>query len=161
MSFGSRGHRPRGQDCTSPRLAQLVVAGLTLEHAQSAIAALSSNNFANAQVDVDHRSGLRTVQIYVVGDVQRPRSIRTSVRYRLRSTPWATPARRDQRAVRSHRFDTYRGKQLVREIDLYDFLLNGVHDDEERCRSKRDTLLVPPTGPQVAVSGMVKAARNL
>jgi protein involved in polysaccharide export with SLBB domain len=49
----------------------------------------------------------------------------------------------------------YRGKQLVEDIDLYDFLLHGVRNSGARFESG-DTLLVPPAGAQVAVSGAVK-----
>jgi protein involved in polysaccharide export with SLBB domain len=48
----------------------------------------------------------------------------------------------------------YRGQQLVAESDLYDFLLHGVQG-EDRLQAG-DTLLVPPTGPQVALYGAVK-----
>jgi protein involved in polysaccharide export with SLBB domain len=48
----------------------------------------------------------------------------------------------------------YRGKQLVREIDLYDFLLRGVRSDVDRLLPG-DTILVPPAGSQVSVEGMV------
>ena len=44
----------------------------------------------------------------------------------------------------------YRGDQLVREVDLYDFLLKGVRSGVERLLPG-DTLLVPPAGPQVTV----------
>ncbi len=48
----------------------------------------------------------------------------------------------------------YRGKQLIGEIDLYDFLLHGVQS-EDRLQAG-DTVLVPPAGPQIAVFGAVK-----
>ncbi len=48
-----------------------------------------------------------------------------------------------------------RGNTLVREVDLYDFLLHGVRADVERMEPG-DTILVPAAGPQVEVSGMVK-----
>jgi len=48
----------------------------------------------------------------------------------------------------------YRGKQLVREIDLYDFLLRGVRSNVDRLLPG-DTILVPPVGSQVSVEGMV------
>ena len=48
----------------------------------------------------------------------------------------------------------YRGKELVGEIDLYDFLLHGVQS-EDRLQAG-DTVLVPPAGPQIAVYGAVK-----
>jgi protein involved in polysaccharide export with SLBB domain len=49
----------------------------------------------------------------------------------------------------------YRGQQLVEDVDLYDFLLHGIRNGSARFESG-DTLLVPPAGPQVAVSGAVK-----
>ncbi len=49
----------------------------------------------------------------------------------------------------------YRGKQLVEDVDLYDFLLHGIRNGSVRFESG-DTLLVPPAGPQVAIFGAVK-----
>ena len=43
----------------------------------------------------------------------------------------------------------------VGEVDLYDFFLHGVRSDDDRLEAG-DTLLVPPAGPQVAVSGAVR-----
>ena len=49
----------------------------------------------------------------------------------------------------------YRGAQLIREVDLYDFLLHGVRSEIDRLEPG-DTLLVPPVGAQVSVAGMVR-----
>ena len=49
----------------------------------------------------------------------------------------------------------YRGKQLVEEVDAYDLLLHGVGADLKRLENG-DSLLVPPMGGQVTVSGMVR-----
>jgi protein involved in polysaccharide export with SLBB domain len=48
-----------------------------------------------------------------------------------------------------------RGTQVVEDVDLYDFLLHGLRGSSARFESG-DTLLVPPAGAQVAVSGAVK-----
>jgi protein involved in polysaccharide export with SLBB domain len=48
----------------------------------------------------------------------------------------------------------YRGGTLVRQIDLYDFLLRGIRSNVDRLLPG-DTILVPPVGPQVTVEGMV------
>jgi protein involved in polysaccharide export with SLBB domain len=135
-----------------PEAGSLVVAGLTLQQARSVIGGALKKQFNDAQVDVTV-ARLRTVRIYVVGDVQRPGAYDLS----SLSTPInALYAAGGPTGVGSLRFARhYRGKQLVREIDLYDFLLNGIRSGEERLQSG-DTLLIPPAGPQVAVSGMVK-----
>jgi polysaccharide export outer membrane protein len=49
----------------------------------------------------------------------------------------------------------YRGKQLIEEVDAYDLLLRGVGSDAQRLENG-DSLLVPPVGAQVTVSGMVR-----
>ncbi len=135
-----------------PEAGTLVVAGLTLQHAQSAIAGALKQQFHNVQVDVTI-ARLRTVRIYVVGDVQRPGAYDLSSLSTPINALYAAGGPTSVGSLRIVRH--YRGKQLVREVDLYDFLLNGSHIDEERLQSG-DTLLIPPAGPQVAVFGMVK-----
>ena len=48
-----------------------------------------------------------------------------------------------------------RGRQELEEIDAYDLLLHGVTPDAKRLENG-DTLLVPPAGAQVTVTGMVR-----
>lgn len=135
-----------------PEAGPLVVAGLTLQRAQLSIEDALKRQFHNARVDVSV-AHLRSVRVYVVGDVQRPGA------YELNSlsTPLnALYAAGGPTGIGSLRLVRhYRGKQLIREVDLYDFLLHGVRMDDERLQAG-DTLLVPPAGPQVAVTGMVK-----
>jgi protein involved in polysaccharide export with SLBB domain len=135
-----------------PEAGPMVIAGLTLQRAQAAIAAALTPQYHNVRVDVAI-ARLRTVRVYVVGDVQRPGAYDLS----SLSTPLnALYAAGGPTSVGSLRIVRHlRGKQLVREVDLYDFLLHGVRMDDERLQSG-DTLLIPPAGPQVAVAGMVK-----
>ncbi len=49
-----------------------------------------------------------------------------------------------------------RGKQLVNEVDLYDFLLHGIRGDMDRLQPGDGRSSFPPAGPQVTVSGMVR-----
>lgn len=135
-----------------PEAGPLVVTGLTLQHAQSSIENAVKQQFHNAHVDISV-ARLRSVRVYVVGDVQHPGA------YDLNSlsTPLnALYAAGGPTSVGSLRIVRhYRGKQLIREVDLYDFFLHGIRMDDERLQAG-DTLLIPPAGPQVAVSGMVK-----
>ncbi len=135
-----------------PEAGSIVVAGLTLQHAQSSIEIALKQQFHNVRVDVAI-ARLRSVRVYVVGDVQRPGAYEVS----SLSTPLnALYAAGGPTSIGSLRFVRhYRRAQLVHEVDLYDFLLHGMRMDEERLQSG-DTLLIPPAGPQVAVFGMVK-----
>lgn len=135
-----------------PEAGPVVVAGLTLERVQKMIQEALTPQFRNARVEVSI-ARLRTVRIYVVGDVQRPGAYDIS----SLSTPMnALYAAGGPTAVGSLRtLKHLRGKQLVGEVDLYDFLLRGMRSDGERLEPG-DTILVPPVGVQVTVSGMVR-----
>src|SRR5579871_505906 len=137
---------------TLPEAGPIVVAGMTLENAQNLIQESLARQFRDAKVEVSV-SRLRTVRVYVVGDVQRPGAYDVS----SLSTPLnALYAAGGPTAIGSLRtVRHYRGKQLVREVDLYDFLIHGVRADTERLEPG-DTILVPPVGPEITVSGMVR-----
>jgi protein involved in polysaccharide export with SLBB domain len=135
-----------------PEAGAIQVAGLTLGRAQDLIEAALKQQFRDAQVSVTV-SGLRTVRVYIVGDVQRPGGYDISS---LATPLSALYAAGGPTAVGSLRtLHHYRGQQLVEDVDLYDFLLSGLRNGSARFESG-DTLLVPPAGPQVAVSGAVK-----
>ncbi len=137
-----------------PEAGAIVLAGLTLQHAQEAVQAALRQQFRDARVDLAI-ARLRTVRVYVTGDVQRPGAYDLSS---LSTTINALYAAGGPTSVGSLRIVRHmRGAQLIREIDLYDFLLHGLRGSEERLQAG-DTLLVPPAGPQVAVYGMVRRA---
>lgn len=137
---------------TLPEAGPVVVAGFTLEQAQKMIQEALVRQFRDAKVEVSV-SRLRTVRIYVVGDVQRPGAYDVS----SLSTPLnALYAAGGPTAIGSLRtVRHYRGKQLIRDVDLYDFLLRGIRTDSARLEPG-DTILVPPVGQQVTISGMVR-----
>ena len=134
-----------------PEAGAVQVAGLTLERTQDVVGSALRRQYRDVQVAVT-LARLRSIRIYVVGDVQRPGAYDIS----SLSTPLnALYAAGGPTAVGSLRvLRHYRGRQLVGEIDLYDFLLHGVQS-EERLQAG-DTLLVPPAGPQITVYGAVK-----
>jgi protein involved in polysaccharide export with SLBB domain len=135
-----------------PESGEMQVAGLTLSKAQDAVNAAMTPQFRNAHVSVTI-ARLRSIRVYVVGDVQRPGAYDISS---LSSPLTALSAAGGPTAVGSLRvMRHYRNEKLVAEIDLYDFLLHGVRSAEDRLQGG-DTLLVPPAGPQVAVYGAVK-----
>ena len=128
------------------------VAGLTLQKTEALIADTLKRQLRDAQLAVTVAK-LRSVRVYVVGDVQRPGGYEISSLATPLSVLYAAGG---PTAVGSLRIARHmRGKQLVEDIDLYDFILRGVRSGAGRFESG-DTLLVPPAGPQVAVSGAVK-----
>ena len=135
-----------------PESGELQVAGLTLDKAQDAVSGALEPQFRNAHVSVTV-ARLRTIRIYVVGDVQRPGAYDISS---LSSPLTALSAAGGPTAVGSLRvMRHYRNEKLIGEIDLYDFLLHGIRGTDDRLQGG-DTLLVPPAGAQIAVYGAVK-----
>jgi protein involved in polysaccharide export with SLBB domain len=135
-----------------PDAGSMQVAGLPLERAQSLIEGGLKQQYRNAQVAVTV-SRVRSVRVYVVGDVQRPGGFDVSALATPLSALYAAGGPTPIGSLRTLRH--YRGKQLIEEVDLYDFLLHGVRNGSAPFQSG-DTLLVPPAGAQVAVSGAVK-----
>jgi protein involved in polysaccharide export with SLBB domain len=135
-----------------PEGGSIDVAGLALSRAQSLIEGVLKQQYRNAQIAVTV-SQLRSVRVYVVGDVQRPGGFDISSLATPLSALYAAGGPTAAGSLRTLRH--LRGKQLIEEVDLYDFLLHGLRSQSARFESG-DTLLVPPAGPQVAMSGAVK-----
>jgi protein involved in polysaccharide export with SLBB domain len=134
-----------------PEAGTITLDGLTIALAQSAIQKALSTQFQGEHVEIS-LGRLRTVRVYVVGDVQRPGAFDVSSLSTPLSALYAAGGPTSRGSLRILR--QYRGKQLVREIDLYDFLLRGVRSNVDRLLPG-DTILVPPVGSQVSVEGMV------
>jgi protein involved in polysaccharide export with SLBB domain len=135
-----------------PEAGVVQLAGMTLEKAQSVIQNALQSQYRNSHAVVTV-ARLRSIRIFVVGDVQRPGSYEVSS---LASPVSALYAAGGPTAVGSLRIlKHFRNEKQIGEIDLYDFMLHGIRSDEDRLQSG-DTLLVPPVGPQVAVFGAVK-----
>ena len=135
-----------------PEAGTLTVAGLTIAGAQEAIQNALSTQFRNEHVEIS-LGRVRTVRVYVVGDVQRPGAYDVSSLSTPLNALYAAGGPTNTGSLRTLRH--FRGTTLVREIDLYDLLLKGVRADMDRLQPG-DTLLVPPAGPQVSVYGTVR-----
>ncbi|MGB2676258.1 MAG: SLBB domain-containing protein [Candidatus Acidiferrum sp.] len=137
---------------TLPEAGPLLVSGRSLGEVQQAVQQAIGTQYRDTSADVSV-SRLRTVRIYVVGEVEEPgaydiSSLSTALNA-LVAAGGATP----RGSLRSLRH--MRGRQELEEIDAYDLLLHGVTPDAKRLENG-DTLLVPPAGAQVTVTGMVR-----
>jgi protein involved in polysaccharide export with SLBB domain len=137
---------------TLPEAGDIQVAGLTLARTQELVQQELRRQYRDVHASVT-LARLRTIRIYVVGDVQRPGAYEVSS---LASPLSALYASGGPTSVGSLRIlKHYRGKQLLETVDLYDFLLRGIQNGEQRLQGG-DTLVVPVVGPQVAIWGAVK-----
>jgi len=150
----SRLDRPidRQGEIALPEAGTITIAGLTIAQAQVAIQNSLSTQFQNEHVEIS-LGRVRTVRVYVVGDVQRPGAYDVSSLSTPLNALYAAGGPTNNGSLRTLRH--MRGTQLISEIDLYNFLLHGVRSEGDRLQPG-DTFLVPPVGPQVSVTGMVR-----
>ena len=134
-----------------PEAGTIMVNGMTITQAESAIQKALDTQFKGEHVEIS-LGRLRTVRVYVVGDVQRPGAYDVSSLSTPLSALYAAGGPTSRGSLRTLR--QYRDKQLIRQVDLYDFLLRGMRSNNDRLEAG-DTILVPPVGPQVSVEGMV------
>ncbi len=135
-----------------PEAGSTVVAGRTLGEVQQTIQKMLSHQLRGISVDVT-LGKLRTVRVYVVGDVKNPAAYDISSLSTALSALIAAGGPTDTGSYRTVKH--YRGKALVEEVDLYDLMLKGVSSGEVHIESG-DSILVPPIGPQVTVAGKVR-----
>ncbi len=135
-----------------PEVGPIEVNGQSLAQVQESVQRILRTQFRAVSADVS-LSRLRSIRVYVVGDVDRPGPYDVS----SLSTPLnALLAAGGPGVDGSLRLvDHYRGSVLVQRVDLYDLLLRGVRTDLQRLEPG-DTLLVPPVGAQIRVDGMVR-----
>lgn len=135
-----------------PEAGPLLVSGRNLGDVQQAVQQTLRTEFRDVSADVSV-SKLRTVRVYVVGDVVQPGAYDISSLSTPLNALFAAGGITPRGSLRSLKH--LRGKQLVEEVDAYDLLLHGVRSDMRRLENG-DTLLVPPMGAQVTVDGMVR-----
>ena len=135
-----------------PEAGPLLVSGRSLGEAQQAVQQVLRTQYRNISADVS-LSRLRTVRVYVVGDVAQPGAYDISSLSTPLNALFAAGGVTPRGSLRALKH--YRGKQLVEDVDAYDLLLHGVRSDLRRLENG-DTLLIPALGPQVTVEGMVR-----
>jgi len=135
-----------------PEVGAVEVAGRNLGDVQHLVRGILRSQFRDAEADVS-LSRIRTVRVYVVGDVERPGAYDVS----SLSTPLNAlylaggPTSGGSLRLLEH----YRGKQLLEKVDVYDLLLHGISGAMQRLEAG-DTIQIPPLRGLVTVEGMVR-----
>lgn len=135
-----------------PEVGPLLVSGRSLGEVQRTVQQLMRTQYRDVSADVS-LSRLRTVRVYVVGEVAEPGAYDISSLSTPLNALYAAGGITPRGSLRSLKH--FRGKQLVEQVDAYSLLLHGVQGDLARLENG-DTLLVPPVGAQVTIDGMVR-----
>ena len=137
---------------TLPEAGPVLVSGRTLGEVQESVQQVLRTQFRDISADVS-LARLRTIRVYIVGEVAAPGAYDISSLSTPLNALFAAGGVTARGSLRNLKH--YRGKQLVEEVDAYDLLLHGVGSELKRLENG-DSLLVPPMGGQVTVSGMVR-----
>jgi len=135
-----------------PESGPILVSGHTLAEVQQTVQRVLRANYRDVSADVS-LSRLRSVRVYVVGDVLQPGAYDISSLSTPLNALLAAGGISDSGSLRTIKH--FRGDKLVEEVDAYDLLLHGVRSEMAHLENG-DTLLVAPTGPQVTIEGMVR-----
>jgi protein involved in polysaccharide export with SLBB domain len=135
-----------------PEVGSIQVSGRTLGDVQHLVQTALRSQFRQLEADVS-LSRLRTVRVYVVGDVHRPGAYDVSSLSTALNALYQAGGPTSRGSLRTLKH--LRGKQLIENVDIYDLLLKGVQSGTARLQSG-DTLLVPTISRQITVEGMVR-----
>src|SRR5580704_8681821 len=135
-----------------PEVGAVEVTGRSLGDVQHLVQTVLRGQFRGVDADVS-LSRIRTVRVYVTGDVERAGAYDVSSLSTPLNALYIAGGPTSGCSLRILRH--YWGKQLVQEVDVYDLLLHGVRGDVQRLQAG-DTIQVPPLKGQVTIEGMVR-----
>jgi protein involved in polysaccharide export with SLBB domain len=135
-----------------PEVGAVEVSGRNLGDVQHLVHTVLRSQFRDVDVDVS-LSRIRTVRVYVVGDVERPGAYDVSSLSTPLNALYIAGGPTSSGSLRQ--LEHYRGKQLLQQVDVYDLLLHGISGNMQRLEAG-DTIEVPPLSGVVTVEGMVR-----
>ena len=142
-----------------PQVGQMYVANMSLGQVEEQLYARLGRVYSGVRKGPNARtrfqlsiSRLRTIQIYVTGEVQRPGAYQVSAGGSVLGALYAAGGPTERGSMR--RVEVKRGTKSLGTIDLYDYLLRG-ENTTSIAPASGDVLFVPPQGPRVKVTGEV------
>jgi protein involved in polysaccharide export with SLBB domain len=134
-----------------PEFGPVQVAGLTFSQAKQVIED-HGKQITGVKIDVT-MGKLRTMQVFVIGEVNQPGAYTVSALSRVSNAIVAAGGISKTGSLR--RIEVRRGNQTLRTVDLYNLLLAGDNAGDVRLEPQ-DVIFVPVIGAVAAVAGDVK-----
>ena len=142
----------RNGELMIPRVGVVRVWGMGFDKAKVALNDAIGRLYRNYEMNLTLEK-LRSVQVYVVGEVEKPGRYHVSAQGTIINALAAGGGPSSNGSLRNIRIT--RGTQTLEMVDLYDMLLVGDRSKDIRLQNG-DTIFVPIIGPVVAVAGEVK-----
>jgi protein involved in polysaccharide export with SLBB domain len=137
---------------TVPQIGSVRLAGYTLEEAKKILKAGFDKYFTNYSMSVS-MGALRTVTVYVTGDVRRPGAYTVSSFATLVNALMASGGPSGSGTLRG--IELKRGGKTITTFDMYALLLKGDKTKDVRLQAE-DVIFIPPVGPLVGLAGEVR-----
>lgn len=135
-----------------PKVGEMVVWGMTVPQFETKLKARLAKIYSNFHVSV-MLGKLRSVKIFVLGEVKRPGGYTLSSLSTFFSALYAAGGPTERGSMR--KIKILRQNREVAELDLYDFLLKG-HIASDQKLETGDVVYVPVSGPQAKIKGEVR-----
>ena len=134
-----------------PELGPITVAGLTFREMKEMLHREVKNRMIGVSVGVS-MGRLRSIRVFILGDVFRPGSYTVSGLSTLTNALFSCGGVKKIGSLR--RIQLRRSGQTIREMDLYDLLLRGDTSDDVRLMPN-DVVFIPTVGALAGVAGEV------
>lgn len=135
-----------------PKTGVFGVTGLTFAELKEVLHKNLSKYYTGFEMNVSMGS-LRTIQVYVVGNAQRPGAYTISSLSTIINALFEGGGPSKTGSMRN--IQVKRNGKTVGTFDLYDFLLQGDKSQDLRLMPE-DVIFIPPAGPLVGIAGNVK-----
>jgi protein involved in polysaccharide export with SLBB domain len=142
----------RNGELMIPKVGPVRVWGLPFDKAKDAVSEAMDRYFRNYEMSLT-LGKLRSIQVYVVGEVEAPGNYPVSSLATVINALAAAGGPSRNGSLRGVKVT--RGSQTVATVDLYDMLLSGDRNKDVQLQNG-DTIFVPVIGPVVAVAGEVR-----
>lgn len=135
-----------------PEIGPIAVGGMRFDEVRALLEQRVAEQLIGTQASIQ-MGELRSIQVFVVGEVVQPGSYTVSGLSTISHVLFASGGPTEVGSLR--KIELKRNGKTVTTFDFYDLLLNGDTSNDLRLVSG-DVVLVPPVGPVVGVSGEVR-----
>lgn len=142
----------RNGDIILPKVGTIHVWGQSFAQVRETVRQQIARYYTNFELSVG-MAGLRSVQVYVVGEVNQPGTYTVSSLSTVLNVLGAAGGPAKTGSLRN--IQLVRAGNVVTEVDYYDFFLKGDRGKDLRIQGG-DTIFVPVAGPMVGISGDVR-----
>lgn len=137
-----------------PKVGTVTLAGVSVRNLEGVLQAQLGRIFTNFSLSAT-MGRLRSIQVYVVGQAQRPGTLKVSSLSTLVNALFASGGPTTTGSMRA--IQLKRGGRVVTTLDLYDFIAKGDKAKDVPLQAG-DVIVIPPAGPRVAITGALDTA---